>query len=123
MAARCSVVKARKLSATGQTFYALDRFVCRPIIRQLVMCLLYIIGGLGILLTIISGQYDQHTILFWSFLSATVATGFFYSLQRRIMADPRGQGRNTFLTVELGTGICGFITIGLFVWLCIVVWI
>lgn len=87
------------------------------------MCLLYIIGGLGILMTVISGQYSQHTILFWSFLAATFATGFFYSLQRQIMADPRGQGKNTFLTVELGTGLCGFTTFGLFIWLSIVIWL
>jgi hypothetical protein len=87
------------------------------------MCLLYIIAGLGILLTIISGQYADHTALFWSFLGCTGATGFFYSLQRRIMADPAGQGCKTHIIVELGTGIFGFVTLGLFIWLIIVIWI
>jgi hypothetical protein len=87
------------------------------------MSLLYIIAGIGILLTIISGQYSQHTVLFWSFLAVTAATGFFYSLQRKIMTHPRGQDRKTFMTVELGTGLCGFATLALFVWLCIVIWL
>ncbi len=87
------------------------------------MCLLYIIAGSGILLTVISGQYSQHTLLFWSFLAVTAATGFFYSLQKQIMADPRGQGRKTFMTVEVGTGLCGFVTLALFIWLCIVIWL
>ncbi len=39
------------------------------------------------------------------------------------MADPAGQGRNTMLTIELGTGSFGFATLGLFIWLCIVIWI
>jgi hypothetical protein len=87
------------------------------------MCLLYIIAGLGILLTLISGQYSDHTALFWSFLACSAATGFFYSLQRRIMTDPAGQGYNTRLIVELGTGLFGFATLGLFIWLIIVIWI
>jgi hypothetical protein len=87
------------------------------------MCLLYIIGGIGILLTMLSGQYADHMILFWAFLGCTAATGFFYSLQRRIMADPAGQGYNTRLIIELGTGACGFATLGLFIWLMIVIWI
>jgi len=86
------------------------------------MCLLYIIAGIGILLTIISGQYSQHTALFWSFLGVTAATSLFYSIQRQIMADSRGQGRKTFMTVELGTGLYGFATLALFIWLCIVIW-
>ncbi len=87
------------------------------------MCLIYIIGGLGIVLTLLSGHYSDHTTLFWAFLGCTAATGFFYSLQRRLMADPAGQGRNTMLTIELGTGSFGFATLGLFIWLCIVIWI
>lgn len=87
------------------------------------MCLLYIIAGLGIVLTVISGQYSDHTALFWSFLACTGATGFFYSLQRRIMADPAGQGRNTQMIVELGTGAFGFATLGLFLWLVVVIWL
>jgi hypothetical protein len=87
------------------------------------MCLLYIIAGLGILLTNISGQYSDHTTLFWSFLGCTAATGFFYSLQRRIKADPAVQGYNTRLIIELGTATSGFATLGLFIWLMIVIWI
>lgn len=87
------------------------------------MCLLYIIAGLGILLTIISGQYSDHTGLFWSFLLCTAATGFFYSLQRRIMANQLKQEHKYQMFVEVGTGICGFATIGLFVWLLIVIWV
>lgn len=87
------------------------------------MCLLYIIAGIGTLLTMVSGQYSQHMALFWSFLGVTAATGFFYSVQRQIMADPRGQGRKTFIIVELGTGLCGFVTLALFIWLCVVIWL
>lgn len=87
------------------------------------MCLLYIIAGIGILLTVLSGQYPDHTILFWVFLGCTGATGFFYSLERRIMADPDGQGFNTRLIVSLGTGIFGFASLGLFIWLMVIIWI
>jgi hypothetical protein len=87
------------------------------------MCLLYIIAGLGILLAIISGQYDHHILLFWSFLIAIGLTGFFYSVLRRLIVDPQGQGKNTFLVLELGTGVFGFTAFGLFIWLCIVIWI
>ena len=98
-----------------------DEMVMRLFAKN--MCLLYIIAGLGIVLTIISGQYSDHTALFWSFLGCTGATGFFYSLQRRIMADPAGQGRNTHMIVELGTGVFGFATLGLFLWLVVVIWL
>ena len=88
------------------------------------MCLLYIIAGLGILLTVLSGQYSDHTGLFWAFLGCTGATGFFYSLQQRIMAAPiLGQRYNIRLIIELGTGTFGFATLGLFIWLMIVIWI
>jgi hypothetical protein len=87
------------------------------------MCLPYIIAGFGILLTVLSGQYSNHTYLFWVFLGCTAASGFFYSLQRRIMADPAGQGHKTRLIIELGTGVFGFAALGLFIWLMIVIWI
>lgn len=87
------------------------------------MCVLYIMGGFGIVLTLLSGQYSAHTILFWAFLGCAAATGFFYSLERMLAADPVGQGKNTMLTIALGTGLFGFATLGLFVWLCIVIWI
>ena len=87
------------------------------------MCLLRFIAGVGILLTILSGQYSDHTILFWVFLGCTVAAGFFYSLWRGIMADPAGQGYNTRLIIELGASIFAWGTFGLFIWLIIVIWI
>jgi hypothetical protein len=88
------------------------------------MCFLYVIAGVGILLTVLSGQYSDHTLLFWAFVVSTFITGFFYSLQHR-MADATGQGLNNRLrlTIEFGTGTSGFATLGLFIWLIIVIWI
>lgn len=87
------------------------------------MCLLYLIAALGIILTVVSGQYQEHMVLFWAFLVATAATGMFYSVDRRIRTNPEGIGRGTRLTIEVGTGVCGFATLGLFIWLCVVIWL
>lgn len=87
------------------------------------MCLLYIVAGFGILLTVISGQYSHHELLFWSFLSSLVATGFLYSLQRRVKAGYSGYRERTRFFVELGGGVSGFAAFGLFIWLMIVIWI
>lgn len=86
------------------------------------MCLIYVLGFTGVLLTIVSGRYQQHAALLWTFLTFTSATGLFYSWKRRMMARPDIQERKASAVAEVGTGVCGFATLGLFVWLCVVIW-
>jgi hypothetical protein len=88
------------------------------------MGLLYIIGGIGIFLTVISGQYSDHILLFWSFLGCTAVTGILYSRLRQPI--PKAASQDTIARVIalglLANFLC-FATFVLLVWLCIVIWI
>jgi hypothetical protein len=90
------------------------------------MCLVYILIGIGSVLTMISGQYSDHVRLFWSFIGSTIALGLCYSIQRQIMARDTFIDRNpplVKLMFELAVGIFGVAAIVQFIWLCVVIWI
>lgn len=87
------------------------------------MCLLFLLATLGTVLTLISGQYSEHTFLFWSFLIFTAATGTFYSAERQISNTPVERVSSKHLTISIGTAVCGVVAFVLFLWLSITIWL
>ena len=99
----------RRLS--GHLFYRLD------------MCLLYAMLGAGVVLTLLSGQYSDHAILFWAFVVAVFLTAGFYKNQLNVAQGQAKFSLRTRKVIELGTGVFGVATAVLFVWLMVVIWI
>lgn len=84
------------------------------------MVLLKIIVVIGVILTIISGQYSDHVVLFWIFIGSCLLTGMLYIGSKSAKNEMKYRQADIY---EGLTGISGFATLILFVWLCIVIWI
>jgi hypothetical protein len=82
------------------------------------MCLIEILGAVAILVTVVSGQYSQHTVLFWSALTALVAAALIYIPANQ---HKRVSGQEGVLW-NLG-GFVFLVAFTLVVWLSVVVWI
>ena len=74
-------------------------------------------------LAILSGQYRDHTVLFWAFIVAVFMTAGFYKNQRKVAQGQVEFSLRTRQIIELGTGVFGFATAALFIWLMVVSWV
>ena len=86
------------------------------------MCLLIIIGFIGIVLTLVSGQYSEHTSLFWFFLGTNLLTAYFYKTYRRA-ESVQATSENILAWLHFLLGVFGLTAGVLFVWLCVVIWL
>jgi hypothetical protein len=88
------------------------------------MSLLHIITGLGILLTVISGQYSDHKILFWAFLVLNISSTLLYGNRHIIHRHTMGDSPTTLAAIVDGLiAILVLVSVVLFLVLMVVIWI